>query len=207
MDIKCIKSETSLQLGDKITGISKKKKHGFTHESTYNESKEWYTPRYIFDALNVRFDMDVCSPGADMVPWIPADRHLTILDDGLTHKWDGFVFVNPPYGMDTPKWMKRLSVHGNGIALVFSRTDTNWFHDYAAKADAILFIAKRVQFIPASQAELYAKGIKVKNSGSGAGSRAREMVRDEENSAGGRSVSHESLPSLPETGQLFGLER
>ena len=22
-------------------------KKGFTHESTYNESKEWYTPKYL----------------------------------------------------------------------------------------------------------------------------------------------------------------
>lgn len=26
------------------------------------ESDEWYTPRYIFDALNARFDMDVAAP-------------------------------------------------------------------------------------------------------------------------------------------------
>ena len=36
---------------------------GFTHESTYNESKEWYTPRRIFDALGLEFDLDPCSPG------------------------------------------------------------------------------------------------------------------------------------------------
>ncbi len=45
---------------------------GFTHESTYNESKEWYTPRYIFEDIGIEFDMDVASPGKDIVPWIPA---------------------------------------------------------------------------------------------------------------------------------------
>jgi hypothetical protein len=49
---------------------------GFAHESTANESKEWYTPKYIFDALGQQFDMDVCSPGADVVPWIPAEKQL-----------------------------------------------------------------------------------------------------------------------------------
>ena len=145
-------------------------KKGFTHESTYNESKEWYTPKYIFDALDLCFDMDVCSPGKDVVSWIPAERHLTIADDGLTSNWRGTVWCNPPYGMDTPKWMQKLCKHGDGIALVFSRTDTNWFHDYAAKSDGILFISKRVQFIQSKQAESYAKGFPVKNSGSGAGS-------------------------------------
>lgn len=145
-------------------------KAGFTHESTHNESKEWYTPRYIFDALGCEFDMDVCSPGADVVSWIPAQKHLTVFDDGLSSDWRGFIWMNPPYGTDTPKWMHRLYKHGNGIGLVFARTDTQWFHDYAVFADAILFIKKRVQFIPAKQAEEYKKGYTIANSGCGAGS-------------------------------------
>lgn len=123
---------------------------GFTHESTYNESKEWYTPRYIFDALGLEFDLDPASPGKNIVPWIPSDRHLTVLDDGLVHKWDGKVWLNPPYGTDTPKWLKRLCEHRNGMALVFSRTDTEWFHKYATQADAICFLRGRIRFIKAS---------------------------------------------------------
>lgn len=138
---------------------------GFTHESTYNESKEWYTPRPIFKALGLDFDLDPCSPGQDIVRWIPAQIHYTIREDGLTAKWFGNVFMNPPYGMDTPRWLHRLSKHGNGIALVFARPDTQWFHKYVPMADAICFIKKRIQFIPGSEkdngatfAELYADG-------------------------------------------------
>jgi hypothetical protein len=143
---------------------------GFCHESTYNESKEWYTPKYIFDAIGIEFDLDTCSPGRDIVPWIPAKKHLTYLDNGLEAEWHGTVWMNPPYGTDTPKWMERLAQRGNGIALVFSRTDTNWFHQFTAKADAICFIKRRISFIPASQAQNYIKGNLIKNSGSGAGS-------------------------------------
>lgn len=145
-------------------------KTGFTHESTYNESKEWYTPKYIFDALGCRFSMDVCSPGADIVPWIPADTHLTVTDNGLSASWDGMVWMNPPYGTDTPRWVQRLCIHGNGIALVFARPDTRWFHAYCILAEGILFLKRRVQFIPAGQAVDYAAGTTVRNSGSGAGS-------------------------------------
>lgn len=134
---------------------------GFTHESTYNESKEWYTPRKIFDALGIEFDLDPCSPGQDIVPWIPARRHLTVLDDGLNAHWEGKIFMNPPYGMDTLKWMKHLhTVHkvgiACGIALVFARPDTRWFHDYIPFADAICFIKGRVHFVAADKAEQYA---------------------------------------------------
>ena len=128
---------------------------GFTHESTYNESKEWYTPREIFRALGLTFDLDPCSPGQDIVPWIPAQIHLTIKDDGLTHKWWGNVFMNPPYGSDTPAWMRRLAAHSRsdegGIALVFARPDTKWFHAYIPKADVVCFIKGRVHFVPADE--------------------------------------------------------
>ncbi len=64
-------------------------KKGFTHESTYNESKEWYTPRYIFTALDISFNLDPCSPGAEIVPWVPAQFHYTPDDNGLEQRWHG----------------------------------------------------------------------------------------------------------------------
>ena len=143
---------------------------GFVHESTYNESKEWYTPKYIFDALGLEFDLDPCSPGANIVPWIPVKYHLTPNDNGLDTHWQGRVWMNPPYGSDTPKWMQRLSTAGNGIALVFARTDTRWFHTYVPKSDAICFIKGRVQFIRATEALKYSQGNYKPQGGCGAGS-------------------------------------
>ena len=145
-------------------------KKGFTHESTYNESKEWYTPAPVFDALGLEFDLDPCSPGKNIVPWIPARRHLTYLDDGLNAHWEGRIWLNPPYGMDTPKWFKHLSMVGNGIAIVFARTDTRWFHEYIPCADAICFIKGRVQFVSADEAQRYAQGNYKPKGGCGAAS-------------------------------------
>lgn len=153
---------------------------GFTHESTYNESKEWYTPKHVFDMLRICFDLDPCSPGADIVPWIPAKKHLTILEDGLSAAWQGRVWMNPPYGMQTPNWMRRLSEHGNGIALVFARTDTRWFHKYIPLADAICFIRGRIQFIPASQALQYADGL-IRPTGGGCGAASMLIAYGKQN--------------------------
>lgn len=72
--------------------------------------------------------------------------------------------------MDTPKWMKRLSIHGNGIALVFCRPDTRWFHDYIPLADAICFIKGRINFVPSEKALLYADGQWKPKGGCGAAS-------------------------------------
>ena len=126
-------------------------------ESRHITTIEWYTPRFIFNALNMVFDLDPCSPGKNIVPWIPAKVHYTMQDNGLKRKWFGTVFLNPPYGRDTGKWLKRMTKHKRGIALLFSRTDNKWFHEYVSTADAICFIRKRISFIPSTKAILYAK--------------------------------------------------
>ena len=66
---------------------------GFVHEAAVGNSVEWYTPKSVFDALGVGFDLDVCSPGLDKT-WVPAERALTIAEDGLTSPWNGFVWCN-----------------------------------------------------------------------------------------------------------------
>jgi len=119
----------------------------FTPHSPYNETMEWYTPPYIFEALNIAFDTDVCSPGHDKVPWIPAAAHIILPIDGLKVPWYGRIWMNPPYGKLTRAWFERFVKHPCGIALAFSRTDTAWFHQCASQCDAILFMRKRIRFI------------------------------------------------------------
>jgi hypothetical protein len=109
------------------------------------EENQWFTPQYIFDAIGLEFDMDPCSPGAGLTN-VPAKKHLTIVEDGLVTPWEGTVFVNPPYGKHTPVWMKKLADHGDGIALVFARTDVKWFQENVDRSSAVCFIASRVKF-------------------------------------------------------------
>lgn len=134
---------------------------GFTHEATYNESVEWYTPPSIFEAIRLRFDLDVASPGLDVVPWVPADRCFTFEDSGLMQQWKGRVWCNPPYGTETADWVEKFCQHKNGVMLVFARTDVAWFQKHAKRADVICFIRGRVKFV---RADGYA------GAGSGAGS-------------------------------------
>jgi hypothetical protein len=44
------------------------------HEQCVGATDEWYTPRFVFDAMAAQFDLDVASPGSHRVPWIPAAR-------------------------------------------------------------------------------------------------------------------------------------
>lgn len=133
---------------------------GFTHESSDNKTVEWYTPKSIFEALGLVFELDPCSPGRAIVPWIPAKRCYSIADrqDGLMLPWDGNVWMNPPYGKNTPAWLERLALHGLGIALLFARTDSKWFHRFVVMADAICLVKGRIQFINEKYAAGYAAG-------------------------------------------------
>lgn len=114
------------------------------------KSNEWYTPPEVFEKLNTTFDLDVSAPKGG-VPWIPAKNHFHIELDGLKQQWNGFVWCNPPYGKETANWLKKFVEHRNGIALVFARTDTKWFHEYAIKSDILCFIKSRIAFIKDNQ--------------------------------------------------------
>lgn len=117
------------------------------HSRGYDgDSVEWCTPPGIFNALGLRFDLDPCAPVGG-VPWVPAERSLSIEDDGLSVPWEGRVWLNPPYGPNTERWMRRLADHGDGMALVFARTETEWWHQTVIAAHAVCFIAGRLTFV------------------------------------------------------------
>lgn len=107
---------------------------------------EWYTPPHIFEALSLQFDLDPCAPRGG-IPWIPAFRHYSIEDDGLSQSWYGRVWLNPPYGREAPRWVDRLIEHGNGVALVFARVDAAWAQRAIKAADAVCLVAGRISFI------------------------------------------------------------
>lgn len=124
-----------------VTGTKNK---GFGYESSRMLKDEWLTPPYILKALG-DFDLDPCAPVKR--PWETAKLHYTIEDNGLTKPWAGRVWCNPPYGNMAAMWMRRLADHGDGIALLFARTETGmWFEEIWPKASAILFIAGRIKF-------------------------------------------------------------
>ena len=134
-----------LEIGAAILAVAPARK-GFTHESPVNASVEWYTPAWLFEALSLAFDLDPCHPWPRL-PWVPAWRVYSLPQDGLALPWVGRVWLNPPYGKETARWLAKMHLHRHGIALVNARTDCDWFHRYAAKADAICFLRGRVNFV------------------------------------------------------------
>lgn len=102
----------------------------------------WITPRHLIERLGP-FDLDPCE--APVQPWPCA--HQAFTDGGLTRPWHGRVWLNPPYGPQTGRWLERLAEHGDGIALTFARTETRMFHRYVfGRAAALMFLEGRLYF-------------------------------------------------------------
>lgn len=115
-----------------------------SHQSPRMIKDEWLTPPFILKSLG-DFDLDPCAPINR--PWNIAKNHFTIEDDGLIKEWYGRVWCNPPYGLIADKWLSKLVQHGNGIALIFARTETKMFFNRVWKeADSLLFIQGRLYF-------------------------------------------------------------
>jgi phage N-6-adenine-methyltransferase len=123
---------------------------------------QWYTPLDVVEVISRALGGIELDPCADMGRRIPAQRHYTPVEDGLTTPWHvapgtpaRTVFANPPYTQPhLSKWVDRFRQEyergsfQRGILLVPSSTDTRWFKDLWIWPDALVFWYGRIQFEP-----------------------------------------------------------
>lgn len=115
-----------------------------------SKSNEWATPQKLFDELDKEFNftLDPCSTHENA----KCSRHFTIEENGLEQDWSkDIVFMNPPYGREIKKWIKKAyeeSLNGaTVVCLIPARTDTTYWHDFIFdKADDIRFLRGRLKF-------------------------------------------------------------
>jgi phage N-6-adenine-methyltransferase len=111
-------------------------------------SDEWGTPQRLFDILNdeFHFTVDVCASD---------DNHkcpifLTKKENGLNQNWTGVCWMNPPYGREIVKWMKKACDSAEAgatvVCLIPARTSPPWWHDYALRGSELRFIRTKVSF-------------------------------------------------------------
>lgn len=117
-----------------------------SHQSARALTTTWLTPPEIIHDLGP-FDLDPCAAPSPR-PWPTANRMIELPEDGLSADWrDSFVWCNPPYSKEAWVWLARLADHGNGIALVFARTETEGFvRTVWDRADGLLFVHGRLHF-------------------------------------------------------------
>lgn len=136
-----------------------------------SKKSDWETPQDLFDALNDElgpFDLDVCANWTNHKCPLYYGQHVPNgpLVDGLQQDWhkgwdytgiekcpaNPKCWMNPPYGKEIKKWVKKAyeeSLQGCFVvALLPSRTDTAWFHDYIYQVPGVetRFIKGRLRF-------------------------------------------------------------
>jgi site-specific DNA-methyltransferase (adenine-specific) len=130
-----------------------------------SERMDWETPNELFDKLNGEFGftLDVCASDDNH----KCDKYFTIETDGLSQKWDGVCWMNPPYGKHLKNWIKKAYEESLGgttvVCLIPSRTDTKYWHEYVMNASEIRFIVGRVKFVGAKSCAPFPSAIVVFN--------------------------------------------
>ena len=116
-----------------------------------SKDMDWETPQDFFDKLDrdFKFDLDPCATKETA----KCENYYTGEDDGLLRDWGPCktVFVNPPYGRDIKKWIKKGHEESQKdkttvVMLIPARTDTSYWHEYCMKASQILFVKGRLKF-------------------------------------------------------------
>jgi phage N-6-adenine-methyltransferase len=116
-----------------------------------SDTPEWSTPQDLFDALDAefKFTLDVCAtPGLEK-----CKRFFSPEQDGLSQKWKGSCFMNPPYGSEIGDWVAKAAASADEsatvVCLVPARVDTAWWWDYCSFAE-VRFLRGRLRFGGAS---------------------------------------------------------
>ena len=134
-----------------------------------NSTIERYTPIELYQEWNAIFNFttDACTNPTNR---LGCKVYFTKETDGLTNvdKWQGNVWINPPYDRTTGKWVKAaldygIKNKGNYVVMLLkSTTGVKWFHNYIWDSQTlayrlgvayVYFLQKRVNFISSKTGE------------------------------------------------------
>lgn len=130
--------------------------NGWNEDQLFSSDRQdWATPRALFDALDSEFSFAL--DAAASTNNAKCENYITKEEDSLGLCWhsrvpcsDSSIWLNPPYGRDIGKWIKKAyeeSLKGmTVVVLTFCRSDTKWWHRWAMKACEVRLIEGRVRF-------------------------------------------------------------
>lgn len=115
-----------------------------------SNSDLWETPVWLFDLLHEEFDFTIdlaASPENAKLP-VFYDKQI----DGLTQKWRGVCFLNPPYSK-IKLWMQKahqtaLDGSATVVCLIPARSDTQFWWNHVRHGE-VRFLPGRLRFIGA----------------------------------------------------------
>ena len=118
----------------------------------------WSTPRDFFEKLHAEFNFTLDAAAlrsSAVVPnYLGPDHEYGWRHDALTVEWagaseGGAVWLNPPYGREIGKFMKKANEEAKKgitvVCLVPSRTDTKWWWESVIMHE-VRFVKGRLKF-------------------------------------------------------------
>jgi phage N-6-adenine-methyltransferase len=126
------------------------------HRTIGTGDNEWYTPAIYIDlAREVLGDIDLDPASSELAnATVQAQTFYTQEDDGLTKRWIGRVWINPPFSKELiGKFVDKLTEEfeannvSAAILLTNDSTDTAWFHAAFGTANAICFHRGRIEWV------------------------------------------------------------
>lgn len=143
----------------------------------------WQTPEWVY--YGIKFDLDPCA-GTNNI----AATNYRYQDgqDGLLLPWFGLVWMNPPFS-EKAKWLQKLSVHGNGIAIIPASVETKWFQKYAKLASLVWFPPRRIQYLDPQTGKGAKNGAMFPSALFAFGDEAAEALRAKAKSIGGLTTT------------------
>ncbi|MBX9792576.1 MAG: phage N-6-adenine-methyltransferase [Pirellulales bacterium] len=157
---RCSKSATHTPIPEQLALFRADRNVPINRAMFSSRTDVWATPQDVFALLDAEFhfDLDVCALPANA----KCRRYFTPKQDGLKQEWTGVCWMNPPYGREIGKWMKKALVASlkgaTVVCLVPARCDTAWWHEYATRGE-IRFIRGRLKFGSASSAAPFPSAI------------------------------------------------
>lgn len=121
-----------------------------TRKNIAFQTGDWKTPQEFFDVLNKEFNFTLDPCATDECR--KCDNYYTLEKNGLLQDWSGHtVFMNPPYGPETARWVEKAyeeSKKGTTVVCIIAdSTEATYWHDIIIpKAKEIRFIRGKLEF-------------------------------------------------------------
>lgn len=134
--------------------VEETKKH--VHVAQNSGENEWYTPPQFIESARLVMGSIDTDPASNPIAnaTVQAARFFTKDEDGLKQKWEGNVWMNPPYAQPLmSQFAEAISEKfesgeiEQAIILVNNATETQWFQRMASVASAVCFPKSRVKFL------------------------------------------------------------
>jgi len=156
--VKKIEAKASPEVKEQLrrgeTTINKVYNNLNTHVGKNTGENEWYTPVEFIKSAREVMGMIDCDPASSDIAneTVGADKYFTVEIDGLKQKWEGKVWLNPPYAQPlvsqfSDAVIKKRKEYSEILILVNNATETEWLQNILKICSGICLVKGRIKFL------------------------------------------------------------